>query len=596
MQPASEPIQAYYKLSFPNFEYYLQTLSVTIGRRPVTNRSRQQSVPPTGDKGEQDDQSQTERSKVIEGTPVDVDNKSRLTPESAIRHTNTPDPQSSASSTSSQVDVDLGPLKSVSRLHARIDYDESLAKFVLSVHGRNGAWVDGEWVGCGGRVALGAKTKIQIATRTFYFVLPPPPTPPSPLTPDTTPDEDREPTPLKSRRASSRASSSHSQSPARSASPSGEPSQSSPRQSVSPHRKRKGKSPPLHIVNPESEDEQLVSIDGLEEDELDQLETMDPDSDDFTDVPGSGVAGKGKGKGLGKGKGKGKLPGKGKGKLPLKSRKPVGKKPAHIISSKPPKLLAPPTSAEKGKQSSDPDQPKQPRKYNTARAMAQAQLPPRPPPDQMPPKPPYTYAILCYRAINALGGKASLSEIVNWIREKYEWYRWNDQCGWESSVRHNLSSNPAFLKSRRDAEVEAIVISTGQQKKLKGFFWSVDPKSVPSFEEKEKEYTEMGNRAKQLAKGKGKEGVADPSAPGLPGASNGSSSKMTVPVPRLAVRPPGGIPVPPMAPHMPMMMPIPLPPHPPPPIMHQPIPGTPAIPPSGPSQPPQIQSPLLLSR
>src|SRR5436853_393529 len=29
------PIQAYYKLTFPNFEYYLQTLSVTIGRRPI---------------------------------------------------------------------------------------------------------------------------------------------------------------------------------------------------------------------------------------------------------------------------------------------------------------------------------------------------------------------------------------------------------------------------------------------------------------------------------------------------------------------------------------------------------------------------------
>ena len=69
----------------------------------------------------------------------------------------------------------------------------------------------------------------------------------------------------------------------------------------------------------------------------------------------------------------------------------------------------------------------------TQRLIAKTQLAqlPRPPPDQMPPKPPFTYAILCFRAIQELGGKASLSEIVNWIRDKHEWYRWNDECGWE---------------------------------------------------------------------------------------------------------------------------------------------------------------------
>ena len=97
-----EKISAYYSLAFPNFTYYLQTLSVTIGRRAVR----------TG---------------------------------------------SASTSDTSQVDVDLGPLKSVSRLHAKIEYEEENEQFVLVVLGRNGAWVDGIWSGSGSRVPLGPR-------------------------------------------------------------------------------------------------------------------------------------------------------------------------------------------------------------------------------------------------------------------------------------------------------------------------------------------------------------------------------------------------------------------------------------------------------
>jgi forkhead box protein K len=55
------------------------------------------------------------------------------------------------------VDVDLGALKSVSRLHAKIEYDQEDDRFVLVVIGRNGAWVDGVWSGAGTRAALGER-------------------------------------------------------------------------------------------------------------------------------------------------------------------------------------------------------------------------------------------------------------------------------------------------------------------------------------------------------------------------------------------------------------------------------------------------------
>lgn len=98
-EPIPDKISAYYSLVFPNFTYYLQTLNVTIGRRCI--------------------------------------------------------PTSTASSSEqTQVDVDLGPLKSVSRLHARIEYEEEDERFILVVLGRNGAWVDGTWRGKGSKVPL----------------------------------------------------------------------------------------------------------------------------------------------------------------------------------------------------------------------------------------------------------------------------------------------------------------------------------------------------------------------------------------------------------------------------------------------------------
>ncbi|KAL5508381.1 FHL1 [Sanghuangporus vaninii] len=283
-----DKISAYYSLVFPSFTYYVQTISVSIGRR---------SVRP--------------------GIP--------------------------SSSDQAQVDVDLGPLKSVSRLHARIEYEEDQERFVLVVLGRNGAYVDKIWSGSGSRVPLGARSQIQIATRVFDFVLPPPPAPedsPSPSSPSST------------------------------------------TRHLSPSIDVTSLSPDSSVHSPLSKP---VDLPSNEEGEGQPLETEKDES--------SAVS------------------------------KPSNKK------RKKPGDIRPP------------------------------------PPAVMPPRPQFTYAQLCYRAITALDGKATLQEICNWISESYEWYRLNEGSGWESSIRHNLSSNRAFKKMERCAGERG-----------KGFFWSVDPR------------------------------------------------------------------------------------------------------------------------
>ncbi|KAF7355084.1 hypothetical protein MSAN_01423900 [Mycena sanguinolenta] len=122
---AAEKISAYYSLVFPTVTFYVRTLSVTIGRRCIPN----------------------------------------------------PNLATSSAPDNLQVDVDLGALKSVSRLHAKIEYDQEEDRFMLLVVGRNGAWVDGVWSASGTRAPLGERSQIQIASRTFHFVLPPPPPP-----------------------------------------------------------------------------------------------------------------------------------------------------------------------------------------------------------------------------------------------------------------------------------------------------------------------------------------------------------------------------------------------------------------------------------
>ncbi|KXN87935.1 Forkhead box protein K2 [Leucoagaricus sp. SymC.cos] len=311
--PQQDKISAYYSLVFPGWTFYIQMLSITIGRRCAPNTNA-----PTTSTAEQ-----------------------------------------------AQVDVDLGNLKSVSRLHAKIEYDQDEDRFVLVVIGRNGAWVDGVWCGAGSRAMLGERSHIQIASRTFTFV-PPPPSPP-------------EDTPSPSSQSSANRARSPSVDITSISPPSSQPPNSPP--------PRKAKLPP---PSPEPEIEIL----------------QDPEPVEQPQLPNSNSIGKGRGVNLKKRK---------KGDEPLVLERP----------------------------------------------------------EVMPPKPPFTYAQLIYRAIKATDGKATLQEICNWIMTTYDYYKYADSA-WMSSVRHNLSSGRAFLKMERCGGDRG-----------KGFFWSIDDKYAQNFEEQE---------------------------------------------------------------------------------------------------------------
>lgn len=70
---------------------------------------------------------------------------------------------------------------------------------------------------------------------------------------------------------------------------------------------------------------------------------------------------------------------------------------------------------------------------------------PKPAPEDMPPKPPFTYAQLCYRAIKSLGGKATLQDIISWMMESFDWYRFNEKTGWEVRLSISDVSNVSSL-------------------------------------------------------------------------------------------------------------------------------------------------------
>lgn len=177
----TEPITAFYKLQFgadgdpAGFAYYMQTLDVAIGRKVVRTSA---VAAATGEAGDQ------QNAAAVDGAASGPSAQEGSAPESAEQPplpqpaNNIVGPSSAAAAgatapasasaptvaaptadddddENNKIDVDLGALKSVSRLHARIGYSYTLSQFYLEVLGRNGAWVDDVFVVRGSRVALG---------------------------------------------------------------------------------------------------------------------------------------------------------------------------------------------------------------------------------------------------------------------------------------------------------------------------------------------------------------------------------------------------------------------------------------------------------
>lgn len=97
-------------------------------------------------------------------------------------------------------------------------------------------------------------------------------------------------------------------------------------------------------------------------------------------------------------------------------------------------------------------------------------------------KPPYSYASLIAQALlSAPQRRLTLSSIYAWIMDRYPYYR-SENCGWQNSIRHNLSLNRCFVRIARD-DHDYHQSSLEEEDNSKGAFWTIDEDLMEDFED-----------------------------------------------------------------------------------------------------------------